>query len=71
VRRAFFRSERRLANDYSDVKFELLRVVAAVNPHFNLQLSDYWDMTEDELFLMLDEFNEYNSKVKTQMSKSD
>ena len=65
--RKFFRGQRRLTQDYSNVSHDLLKIVATINPHYRLTIADYWGLTECELLLMLDEFDAYNDKVKREM----
>ena len=65
----FFLTRERLTNDYSEVGEIVLSIIAKVNPHFGLTVDDYWNMTEDELLLMVREFENYNRRVQSEIKK--
>lgn len=69
MRESFFCTRERLTNDYSEVGEIVLGIIAKVNPHFGLAVDDYWNMTEDELLLMVKEFETYNRRVQSEIKK--
>jgi len=42
-------------------------MVAKINPHFGLSLQDYYSMDDEQIFVMVDEFEEHNKRVKQEI----
>lgn len=66
---SFFRERRRITNDYSAIDELLLPIIARINPHFKLSKNDYYKMTDEELLIMVEEFEDHNNRVKHELKK--
>jgi hypothetical protein len=47
-----------------------LPIVAKINQHFKLNKDDYFDLDDDQLLGLIEEFEEHNKKVRSELKNS-